>query len=107
MGQILFTFCLFSFAGIFFRASSLAHAFTYVSGMFSSSEYGLGGLGIGKVGPFMALLMVVEWINRRKKHGLQMDSGSPFLKWSVYIIMIFIIIVYGAFNETMFIYFQF
>jgi hypothetical protein len=57
--------------------------------------------------PFILLLVVIEWLQRSKQHGLQLDH-LPIrgVRWTVYFTIITIIFCFGA-NQQNFIYFQF
>lgn len=109
---ILTTFALVAFALIFFRATSLTHAFDYIFGMFSLQAG--KGLEINMLFFttvfFTLILFITEWINREKKFALEVsDAGSlqiTFLRRAVYVMLVFAIFIYGGENQE-FIYFQF
>jgi len=64
-------------------------------------------IAILRIIPLIILLLVVEWIQRKKQHGLEIKSiSSTFIRWSVYYILILIIILFGG-QQQSFIYFQF
>lgn len=104
--QVLFTFCLSSFAWIFFRAKSMNEAWGMISTIGKTSgkidqlsvTYPLAGI---------AILIYFEWNNRQ--------TDIPFshlenkrLRYFVYILVLFLIFMMGAFvNPRSFIYFQF
>lgn len=107
--KILFTFSLTLIAWIFFRAKSLHEAFAYISGICSSSILSRPqNMGLKILIPLISLLFIVEWLQREKTHGLYMEAlKNKFWRWSIYVFLIFIILIYGSFNKTEFIYFAF
>ncbi|PZF74708.1 MBOAT family O-acyltransferase [Taibaiella soli] len=107
--QMLSTFALVSFALIFFRSKDIHSAFGYIAGMFKTPFLPFNRtLDFSLMTPvFIALMLLVEWAQRTKQHGLQMDHfASKPLRWSIYLAVFLIIFVYGAAQQT-FIYFQF
>jgi D-alanyl-lipoteichoic acid acyltransferase DltB (MBOAT superfamily) len=107
-GQILLTFFLAVFGWIIFRAESIGQAWEYVCGIFDKSlislpaAKGCTGLMLGLV-----LLIVVEWLQRDRQFGLDISSVKKwYLRWPVYLMLLFIIFVFGG-HTVNFIYFQF
>ncbi len=107
--QMTFTFLLVVVGWIFFRAKDVHHAFDYIANVFSNSLFTapLYSYGLGKTTIFVVLMLIVEWFQRHKHHGLELSMVKNHLvKWSLYYILIFIIFEFGA-NSKSFIYFQF
>lgn len=107
--QILFTFFLVVIGWVFFRAKNISHAFEYIGTIFSESLSTLPTFEheLTKTSIFITLMLIVEWFQRHKQHGLELSAlKNPFLKWSLYYILILIIFEFGA-NSKSFIYFQF
>ena len=104
--QILGTFLLTSFAWIFFRAKELNHVFDYSRKMFTSSFLKVEVADL-KIFVLLAVFVIIEWMQRNKQHGLEIDNPAipRFVKWSIYYIIIFAIFSFGKQQE--FIYFQF
>ncbi|MEM6965925.1 MAG: MBOAT family O-acyltransferase [Bacteroidota bacterium] len=105
---ILFTFLLTTLAWVFFRAASVTHAITYLKGIFSTSLFSAPEIFPLSLVILISLFLTVEWIFRNKDYGLDFSNtnlNSP-IKWSIYIVVIFIICHYGA-SQQDFIYFQF
>ena len=104
--QILGTFLLTSFAWIFFRAKDLGHAFDYIRKMFTSSFLKVEVADL-KIFVLLVVFVIIEWMQRDKQHGLEIDSPAipRFVKWSIYYIIVFAIFSFGKQQE--FIYFQF
>ena len=107
------TFTLTVFAWIFFRAENITHAFTYIGRIFSGNffttslapknanifSYALTLL-------FIFILVILEWIQREKIHGLQLSEKNKFINWCIYISFIIVIFLFGGKGHE-FIYFQF
>ena len=53
------------------------------------------------------ILVLFEWINRDKIHALDIANYNKSNRWMLYLIIIIMIITFGAFNHNSFIYFQF
>ncbi len=129
--NIGFTFFLTVIAWIVFRSVSLIDAFAYLQLMathtfgkqylvdaFNFFYYEIltkGGLSLFV---FIAIMLMIEWLQREKEHGLDLSFIVPldFSKikkphftagrWSVYLGLISVIYFYGK-ASTEFIYFQF
>jgi D-alanyl-lipoteichoic acid acyltransferase DltB (MBOAT superfamily) len=112
--SIILTFSLTVFAWIFFRASSLEHAFQYIKGMLNLSLFSMPEFDITiqflSTLLFICVLIVVEWLNREKQFALEYkvnySSGFSFVRIVAYMGIIFSIFVFGGGNQE-FIYFQF
>jgi D-alanyl-lipoteichoic acid acyltransferase DltB (MBOAT superfamily) len=114
--QIFITFNLVSFAWIFFRAESLADATYIISHLFTNLELKLSLYGIMPGGLFEFAIVVVAIVLMELIHWLQMTNGSVrvfvrrqpvWIRWPAYYAMVLIIIMFGQFGLTEFIYFQF
>ncbi|MDR2840818.1 MAG: MBOAT family protein, partial [Paludibacter sp.] len=106
--QMLFTFLLVVFGWILFRAENMAHAWEYISGIFSPSLFTAPTTNNAtNTLVLTAFCLITEWLNRHKQHGLQIDSIKyKAVRWAVYFTLIIIIWAFGGQGET-FIYFQF
>ncbi len=109
--QILGTFLLVSVAWVFFRADNLQQAFDYIFRM-------QGWLFVKPLEAFkiistptlyaIIIMFLAEWLNRKRKHGLERIKVLPVVfRWSVYIAIVVYIFLYGNFDKTEFIYFAF
>ena len=104
--QMIVTFCLSSFAWIFFRASSMQDAWGLISSIGKtngkidqlSSAYPLASI---------AILLLFEWSNRKTNIPFS-NLKNKWVRYLVYLIILFLIFMMGAFvNPRSFIYFQF
>lgn len=105
LGQMLLTFLLAALGWVLFRSQSIGEAVDVFIGMFGG---GLTDISIPKrTLVFVLILMVVEWLQRNREHGLSMEGvRSGMVRYACYLAVLTLIFVYGVFNET-FIYFQF
>jgi len=106
--QMGITFFITVIAWVFFRAENLTDAFLYLQGIFSESLWSKPEILPKKVLIFVAILLIIEWINRTKEHGLEFSENFPrSLRWFIYIIIWFAIILLDESDTYSFIYFQF
>ena len=106
--QMLVTFFLTMVAWVFFRAPGIKDAFLYLRGMFSRSLFSLPEILPKTTLAFVCVLIVVEWLQREKQHGLQLD-GMPIpkiVRQGLYCAILLMIVVFAGFQQE-FIYFQF
>jgi alginate O-acetyltransferase complex protein AlgI len=102
--QILYTLSLTTIAWIFFRADNLFHAVKYIQKIMSKTiltyPHNL------KIIPLIIFFIGVEWIQKNKQHGLQINHLPVLFRWLSYYLLIFMIGYFGA-EQKIFIYFQF
>lgn len=111
--QMFLTFVLVVLGWVIFRSETIGDALQYFSTMFDSSFFDFRKditvqyRPMLKVFLFIIFMIVVEWHNRDKAHGLDLSSSkSTFARIVMYYILIFFIIMFGA-EPAQFIYFQF
>jgi D-alanyl-lipoteichoic acid acyltransferase DltB (MBOAT superfamily) len=107
------TFCLTVFAWIFFRATTVTHAFSYISEIFSSSLISIpffpgirqAGLVIFLTGAFM----IIEWLGREEQYAFKIIKNVKLLhlRIVIYYVIILLMLFFGNFSENQFVYFQF
>ena len=106
--QILLTFALVTLGWIIFRAPSITDAWQFMCGIIKN-------FGIPNIisptyilpMPFLFLIFVVlEWKNRNRQHGLDIQDWQTWQRWLTYFGIFILIFTFGAKAET-FIYFQF
>jgi len=102
--QMTFTFALTLFAWIFFRAESIAHAFSFIGHMASSSWL---TADFTKGLKYAAALLVIEWLQRNKLHALQLDNVPLVFRWAAYYTVVIAILMFSNTGQVTFIYFQF
>lgn len=113
-GQMLLTFALAVFGWIIFRATGLKTLSAWISGICDSSLFGVPYLMNRQYYIPLAfsilVLVLVEWINRTREHGLQKITTIPLLRYVLYIILgwtICLIFMLNIDSSNQFIYFQF
>lgn len=110
---ILKTFVLTVLAWIFFRAENMSQVVGFYNEIFSSSTFEIpqinNYLGAIITSVMIGALIFVEWMGRHGDYALDNFhlSINRSLRWTFYSILIFIIAMYAATEETPFIYFQF
>ena len=110
--MVLSTFSFTTLAWVFFRAENIEKASLYLSGIFSASFFTIPKLLTPKpemiyVMMNIVVLIIVEWLQRDKEHGLSIQRLNTNLRGLIYFIVILIIITFGHFGNNEFIYFQF
>ena len=106
------TFFLTVIAWVFFRADTLTEAVHYLNLMFSSSFFTVPSFITPKAFMLYTYLLIclfiaVEWVQRDKKFGLSIENLNRPFRWVIYTIVIGVIITFGQFGESEFMYFQF
>ena len=109
--KMIITFVLVCFTYIFFRAESIAHAINFIEAISDNIiSYDFFNIKIPKkkiILILIPLLILTEWFQRDKVHGLCLDKiNSPLLRGSIYITIFALILLFGA-TPAPFIYFQF
>lgn len=107
------TFTLTVFAWIFFRAENLAHAWSYVGEICSSSIFAMPAFpGMARAAITAVLVfgfVIIEWQGRAHQYAIA-DFGRRWirpLRWTFYAFLIVLIGMYMPSVESPFIYFQF
>lgn len=105
LGQMLLTFVLAALGWILFRSQSIGEAIDFYTSLFTG---GLSGANLPmRTIVFVAIMLLVEWFQRKREHGLDMSGvRSGVIRYVFYVCVLALIFVFGVFNET-FIYFQF
>jgi hypothetical protein len=106
------TFSLVAFAWIFFRAENFSHATSYIEAMFSISLFSIPEILTPKITMVYTLLLipillVTEWLQRGELHGLSIERLRRPERWIIYTTVLIMIVTFGKFGESEFIYFQF
>lgn len=101
------TFVLTVFGWIFFRADNIHQAFSYIGHIFSKSLlFSPEDSGAEHILPVLLIMVIVEWLQREKQHGLEAIKMPTVLRWSVYYGITFAILGYIGQGQQ-FIYFKF
>jgi len=104
--QILLTFSLTVLAWVFFRSPTVIDAIKYIKHTFSLSLFSIPTIDM-KPFLYIVFLILIEWLSRKNKHGLEvLKSKNILFRWGIYFIIMSIILIFGARSDS-FIYFQF
>ena len=113
-GQMLLTFALAVFGWIIFRAQDISQFGEVISTICSDSllsvPYLMNRQYYIPLAFSILVLVLVEWINRTREHGLQKITTIPLLRYVLYIILgwtICLIFMLNIDSSNQFIYFQF
>ena len=107
-GQMLLTFFLAVVGWIIFRAESIGQAWEYVCGMCNASIINMPMMYVGTKKSLMlaTVMLVLEWLTRRKEHALQYSRRFPsWAAWIFSMLMVLLMLEYAG-NSQSFIYFQ-
>lgn len=106
--QMLSTFVLVLVGWIIFRSDNIHYAADYIQRLFSQSMFSIPDdpLTLIKLLVLCLVLILAEWIQRTKEHGLDFAIKSPILRFAIYFFVFFLVIA-GSGNPVTFIYFQF
>jgi len=112
--QSLVVFALVSFAWVFFRASSIREAYIIITNatnvhMSQISSAMLGNNSFELIAGifFICLLLIIEWNMRGKQMRNYMSTRPWYFRWTLYLLLVLIILNFGVFGGNNFIYFQF
>lgn len=101
------TFCLTTFAWIFFRADSVSLAVDYIGTIFSDSLFSLPSTVSLSTVFFIFCFLIIEWVGREKQFAIaNVDSIPKWARYSFYHFLILAIFVFAG-GSKQFIYFQF
>ena len=106
--RIFITFQLVCVAWIFFRADTISRAFTILGRI--GHAVATGRIVAPPVRwPFAgaAILLLVEWLQRRAPHGLALEGWSRPVRWAAYYVVVAALLLFAQLGFTPFIYFQF
>jgi D-alanyl-lipoteichoic acid acyltransferase DltB (MBOAT superfamily) len=105
LGQMVLTFVLAVLGWILFRSQNIDEAMDFYARLVRGGWSGFNPPM--RAITFVAMMLVVEWLQRGREHGLDM-SGVRYraVRYACYLAVLAMIFMYGVFNET-FIYFQF
>ena len=106
---MLLTFFLVVIGWIIFRAESIGQAWNIICGIVNTSLFEMPFMYVGtkKRLLLVAIMLVLEWISRKKEHALQYNPNMPsWLAWICSLAVVLIMMEFAG-NSQSFIYFQF
>ena len=106
--QMTKTYMIFTLVGTFFVADTVVSGGGILQKVFSLSIFSMPSLPNRYVFIGITSLLIVEWLQREKEHGLEIksDAISLPLRWGIYFFLFLFILIFGA-NVNPFTYFQF
>lgn len=106
LGQMLLTFVLVVIGWIIFRAENIGQAGLFISAIFTHGLLEKPQLPYAAI--YITMMLFVEWIQRKKEHGLQFTSPiNPWIRHTVYYALIMMCLICTPVQSEPFIYFQF
>ena len=103
LGRMFLTFGLVVFGMLIFRCTTIGQ-FSHELGTLRHGLFTLPDIGAAVNWLFVAAMLVVEWLHRRRDHGLDIaNMRSKPLRWGVYLLLVLIIFLNGG-ETTAFIY---
>lgn len=105
----LVTFIIINLSWIFFRLDNLTDVVTVISKIFTNMDsLYINSSVIGHAIPALLLVFFYDWFAEKKNNKqLMLDSSKIWVRWGTYIFLIMFLILFGSFEQTQFIYFQF
>ena len=112
--NVSITFFLVAFAWIFFAAHSNTDSFYVVRNIFKSNSHSLSQL-IELIGHndlyliiiSIAILEFVQWQQRGSHIAIDFENRPKWQRWGAYYLILMMILCFGVYNNSQFIYFQF
>lgn len=113
--SMLVTFILVVLGWIIFRSDNITQLAQMFGGIFGPRmlmapdliHYGMPAWRINSALLLIALCQAVEWLTRRREHGLDIAAVQPrALRWGAYLALICLILIFAG-SQSQFIYFQF
>ena len=101
---MLITFIFATIGWIIFRSENIGQALYFFKNIFNSSLFEIPE--ISRTFVFIAIMLIVEWLNRKKEHAFQISIKSKILRYIVYYAIMLTIVLFSGVQEQ-FIYFQF
>lgn len=109
--KMVLNYVLVSFGFILFYANSVTEAFRFFCGILSPTILSLPNMPVKKVTLlFILIVLVLEWVTRKREHPLQLPVGGIFrftaVRYTLYSAIALLLFVFAGEVET-FIYFKF
>ena len=106
--SILFTFLLTMLAWVFFRATSIGNAFTYIQRIFTSDLFSFPTVFPVLLLSIVVLLFIIEWLGRENSYAIEklFLNRPSFIRYVFYLLLILCLFLFEGKGDQ-FIYFQF
>lgn len=113
MYDIGMTFILVNFAWIFFRANNTADAFTLIRNIFHSNGHWFTASFVQTWNScsvslaMLALLILIQFLIRKSDFPQWTGKQPALIRYSLYMLLLWSVVLFGNFGNHQFIYFQF
>lgn len=116
---MLTTFILITISWIFFRAETVNQAINYIENIYTLSywfideqeflAYAINNelSNFTLIFIFIIIMLLIEWIHRNEEYPFTLSKMPKIGRWILYNILLMVIVYWGTFEKTEFIYFQF
>ena len=104
---MILTFLLVLVGWVFFRASTVNDAVYIIKKIVSDFSLSDISLFYPKRLVIVLCFVFVEWIQKHKSHPLKIDNYPYWARIAIYYFIVAVILMWGVYNYTPFIYFQF
>jgi len=112
--EITITFSLVNVAWVFFRARSISDAIYIVTHLFTDLTWHIPSTGIGlgwnRFIYLAGMILFMEFVHLIQEHkGMRqfLDNKPLLIRWTLYITLLLLLLLFGVFKNVPFIYFQF
>jgi alginate O-acetyltransferase complex protein AlgI len=110
--RMLSTFVAVTITWVFFRSASVGGALEYLHGIVRPGNWGAwpSKATINSwwlCGALVAVMLGVEWVQRERVHGLDLQAQPALVRWSIYQALLISFFLFAVFGGDGFIYFQF
>lgn len=101
-----FTFMMVTLAWVFFRAESIADAWSYLRNTADPSLFSVPTVGRSGL-VWLLALVVLDWLHRKEDIPIRWPALPSSIRWVSYAFLLCVVYYRGYFGEQEFIYFQF
>jgi hypothetical protein len=98
---------LVTFAWVFFRAPDFANAQAILKGVFIPNAKASNWLDIWTPLSALGLLVLLEFSYRKQRFDGLLNKFPGWLRWGIYLVLLFILLAFSGTQKFTFIYFQF
>lgn len=107
LGNIILTMAMVCFALVLFVAPTLKDALGMYGRIFSLSVFSVPEFIKIKILGLIGIVILIDWLNKDQEHGLEISRFRPVTRRLFYVFLIFMILYFGVFGNSSFIYEQF
>ena len=105
--MIPMTFLITTCIWVFFRAESISRAWMQLKRMLIDFKGGSQILADQKLWLMIVLFFLMEWIQRNRAHGLDVQHWRPAYRYVAYLLVYLLVFFMAVYPANQFIYFQF